>query len=478
MPFAGNIKRVGLITGVLVFASMLLLPSPENLSEAGWHTAALALLMAVWWITEALPIAATALLPGVLMPVLGIANIEEALAPYAHPLIFLFMGGFIIAVAMQKWDLHRRIALNIVAFVGTRPRSIVLGFILASAFLSMWVSNTATALMMLPIALSVLHLVTKEAQSEARNFGLCLLLGVAYGCNIGGMGTLIGTPPNAFLAAFMEDQYGIEISFVTWMLFAVPLVAIALPVLYVVLTRHVYPISMKNLPGGKALINKQLTGLGRISSAEKKVAAVFGITAILWISRPMLQAVVPGLSDTGIAMAAALSFFLIPVESEKHNFILNWEDAESVPWGVLILFGGGLSLASGISTTGLAAWIAEGVQVLAGWPVVVVLLTVVAVIVLLTEITSNTATAAAFLPIMGSVALGLGQAPLLFAVPVALSASCAFMLPVATPPNAIVYGSNHISISEMVRAGVWLNIIFIGLISIWTYTLAPVVFGF
>ena len=471
-------KSPGFLLGVLIYIGMLIGPVPEGLSTSGWHTAAVGLLMAIWWITEAIPIAATALIPVVLFPILGISGVEDTLAPYAHPLIFLFLGGFVIAVAMEKWDLHRRIALNIVRFVGVKPRSIILGFILASAFLSMWVSNTATALMMLPIALSVLNLVDQSAESSStRHFDLCLLLGVAYGCNIGGMGTLIGTPPNALLAGFMQDSYGAEISFASWLLFGIPLLMISLPVLYWMLTSMIYPIKMNELPGGKQLFDNKIAELGTISSAEKKVAFVFVITALLWITRPLLSDLVPGLTDTGIAIAAALSFFLIPVNSQEQTFILEWNDVEKLPWGVLILFGGGLSLASAISATGLAQWIGEGIQVFSGWPIFLLLILIVALIVFLTEMTSNTATTAAFLPIMGSVAVGLSLDPLLFALPVALAASCAFMLPVATPPNAIIYSSDRIKIPQMVKAGIWLNIIFILITTLATYYLAPIIFG-
>lgn len=472
-------KTTGFLFGVIIFITMMITQPPEGLSADGWHTAAVALLMAAWWITEAIPIAATALVPIVAFPVLEISGIEDTLAPYAHPLIFLFLGGFIIAIAMEKWELHRRIALNMVNFVGTEPHSIILGFILASAFLSMWVSNTATALMMLPIAISVLTLVNQkdETNQQKGHFDLCLLLGIAYGCNVGGMGTLIGTPPNALLAGFMQDSYGIEISFVNWLLFGIPLLIISLPILHIMLTRFMYPITMDKLPGGDKLFIQKLKELGAVSSPEKKVAVVFVITALLWITRPLLSQMIPGLSDTGIAIAAALSLFLIPVKSQEENFILKWTDVEKLPWGVLILFGGGLSLASAISSTGLAEWIGEGVQVLSGWPIFLLLILIVTLIVFLTEMTSNTATTAAFLPIMGSVAVGLAVEPLLFTLPVALAASCAFMLPVATPPNAIIYGSGRINIPDMAKAGIWLNIVFIVLTSLMTYFVAPLIFG-
>jgi len=463
----------GFLLGIFLFGSIILLPPPEGLSAEGWHTTAVALLMATWWILEVIPIAVTALLPVVLFPVMNITAIKPTLAPYAHPLIFLFMGGFIIALAMEKWDLHRRIALNIINAIGTKPNQIVLGFIAASAFLSMWVSNTATALMMLPIATSVLTLVDKKLpdRSERRNFGLSLLLAVAFGCNIGGMGTLIGTPPNALLAAYMEDNYGHEISFLRWLLFGFPLVLISLPVLYIVLTKFVYPLRVTKLPGGKSLLKEKMKTLDKITIPEKKVAGVFIATALLWISRPIIENVISGITDTGIAIAAAVSLFLIPA---KDDFILSWPDMKRLPWGVLILFGGGLSLASAISTTGLAEWLGESVAILSNWPVFLVLLLVVALVVFLTEITSNTATAAAFLPVMGSIAAGLGQHALLFTLPVALAASSAFMLPVATPPNAIIYSSNRIDIPEMVRAGIWLNLIFIVLIGVVVYYFAPI----
>jgi len=472
-------KFMGFLLGGFLFVFVMLLPAPEGLSVEAWRTTAVALLMATWWIMEVIPIAVTALLPAVLFPILGILEIKQALAPYAHPLIFLFMGGFIIALAMEKWDLHRRIALHIINAIGTKTDLIILGFIIASAFLSMWVSNTATALMMLPIAISVLTLVDKKlpAETEQRNFGLSLLLAVAFGCNIGGMGTLIGTPPNALLAAYLEDSFGREISFLRWLTFGLPLVLISLPVLYVVLTKWVYPVNTKELPEGKKLLDETIDKLGNITGPEINVAIVFTLTAFCWISRPLIENLIPGITDTGIAMSAAVMLFLIPVADKKDNFVLVWSDMKQLPWGVLILFGGGLSLASAISSTGLANWLGESVDMLSNWPVFLILLLVVTLVVFLTEITSNTATAASFLPVMGSVAAGIGQDPMLFAFPVALAASCAFMLPVATPPNAIIYSSDRIDIPEMVRAGVWLNFIFIILISAFVYYFAPVLFG-
>ncbi len=471
-------KSIGFFAGLAIFILVLIAPAPDGLSAEGWDTAAVGLLMAVWWITEALPISVTALLPVVLLPIMGVTTIAEATTPYANPLIFLFMGGFIIAIAMERWDLHRRIALNIVRFVGVKPTSIIWGFILASAFLSMWVSNTATALMMLPIGLSILKLVENQQSSGDKiNFEIVLVLSIAYGCNVGGMATIIGTPPNALLAGFMSENYGFEIGFAQWMMVGVPLVVISLPLLYVMLTKVIYPIKITELPGGKKLIQDQLQQLGSTSSAEKKVAAVFVITALAWILRPLLTDIVPGLSDAGIAIAGGVSLFLIPQDLSEGQFLLSWDDAEQLPWGVLILFGGGLSLASAISATGLAEWIGNGVEFFGGWPLVVLVGLVVLLIVFLTEMTSNTATTAAFLPILASIAIGVGENPLLLAIPAALGASCAFMLPVATPPNAIVYGSGKLTIPEMSKAGLWLNIVFIIMITAASFSLINFVFG-
>lgn len=473
-------SRFGLYLGVFLFLVFLFLPAPEGLDDSAWKTAAVAILMATWWISEAIPIAATSLIPIVLFPVLGIAPIGDATTPYANPLIFLFMGGFIIAIAMQTWGLHKRIALNIVNVMGVKPSSIIIGFIIASAFLSMWVSNTATALMMLPIAVSVLYFVenkTEDGKPGVTNFEIVLLLSIAYACNIGGIGTLIGTPPNALMAAFMLENYGIEIGFAQWMMVGVPLVLLLLPIMYIVLSRFIFPIKMKELPGGKSIILNQLKKLGEISTPEFRVAIVFTTTAFLWIFRPLITDVIPGLSDAGIAITAGVVLFIIPNGKKTGGMLLQWNNLRDLPWGILILFGGGLSLASAISSTGLAAWIGQGVSGLDALPIIILLLVVILIVVFLTEITSNTATAAAFIPILASAAVGIGQNPFLFVIPAAIAASCAFMLPVATPPNAIIYGSGKVSIPQMAKAGIWLNIIVSVILSIACYTLFAYVFG-
>jgi len=470
-------KHLGLIGGIVVLILLMLTPTPEGLSDEAWRTAAITILMGIWWLTEAIPIFVTALLPIVLFPIFGVTTISEATSPYANPLIFLFMGGFIIALAMEKWNLHKRIAISIVSFVGIKPSSIIIGFIIASAFLSMWVSNTATAIMMLPIAMSILELVDRDESSDKINFEIVLILCIAYACNIGGMGTLIGTPPNALLAGFVLENYGIEITFFDWMLVGVPIVVLSLPLMYLVLTKVIYPIKIKILPGGKELIQKQMNELGLMSSEEKKVAAVFLGVALLWIFRPFLSNYIPGISDAGIAIAASIILFIIPSDLKNNVFLLKWSDTKRLPWGVLILFGGGLSMASAISSTGLATWIGNGIGALSTWPILLIIFIVISLIIFLTEMTSNTASTAAFLPILASVAIGLGENPLLLAIPTVLGASCAFMLPVATPPNAIVYGSGKISIPEMAKAGFWLNILFILLLTLASYTIIGLVFG-
>jgi len=485
MPLAATTRRagdgyrlhqwIGLAAGVVLCAVVLILPPPAEMTLSAWRTAAVGLLMALWWMTEAIPIAATALVPLVLFPILGVADITSTAAPYANPLIFLFLGGFLIAAGMERWNLHRRLALRIIHMMGPRPRAILAGFAVAAALLSMWVSNTATALMMLPIGLSVVELVGRKEDAAGNNFATGLMLIIAYACSIGGMATLIGTPPNAFFAGFMLETYGVSLGFVEWMQIGLPMTLIALPLMYLVLTRVVYPVKIREIPGGAAFIASELSAMGSMERPEKLVAAVFSGAAVLWITRPLLESVVPGLSDAGIAMAMGLLLFLLPADASRGIFLLQWDDAERLPWGVLLLFGGGLTLASAIDSTGLAAWLGSQTELIADWPLFLVVLIVVATIVFLTELTSNIATTAAFLPIVASVAVGLGHSPMVLAVPAVLAASCAFMLPVATPPNAIVYGSSFVTIPKMARAGIVLNLIFALLVSGLAYVLLPLV---
>jgi sodium-dependent dicarboxylate transporter 2/3/5 len=471
-------ERLGLLIGLTLFVGALLLPAPAGMPDPAWRTAAVAMLMATWWVTEAIPIPATALLPLLLFPLLGPLSMNDAAAPYANPVLYLFMGGFMIAAALERCGLHRRMALVIIRAGGVRPRHLIGAFMLATAFLSMWVSNTATVAMMLPLALSTLAVVNAGTTSDAPRdpqFSVALLLGLAYASSIGGLGTLIGTPPNALLAGFMSETYGVTIGFREWMLLGIPLVMVSLPITWLVLTRWMHPVADREIAGGRQVIRAQMRELGSASRAEWTVGVVTALTAAAWIFRPQLAGVAPALSDTGIAVGGALLLFLLPVDRAGTR-ALDWESAERLPWGVLVLFGGGLSLAAAIQTSGLAGWIGEALAFVGGWPLLPVLAVVVTVVVFLTELTSNTATAAAFLPVVAALATAIAVDPMLLTVPTAIAASCAFMMPVATPPNAIVYGSGHITITHMVRAGFVLNLIMIVLVTIASVALVPILF--
>jgi len=475
--------RIGLVLGPAVFGTVLLLPSPADLDPAGWRTAAVAGLMAVWWITEAIPIAATALLPLALFPLLGVGPIDVVATPYAHPLVFLFLGGFLLALAIERCGLHRRLALSILRAFGAGPRGIVAAFMASAALGSMWISNTATTLMLLPIGLSVLDRARGDEGTGAAvdephpggNFATALMLGIAFAASIGGMATLIGTPPNALVAAYLEESHGIRIGFARWMAVGLPLVAIALPVAYGILVRA-FPVAGDAIAAGRTRIEAEIAARPPMSSAERRVGWVFALTAIAWVTRPLLSAVVPGLSDAGIAILAGVALFLVPAGGGEASSLLRWRDTRGLPWGVLILFGGGLALASGIDRTGLAGWIGTGLSGLAAWPLVALLAVVALVVILFSELASNTATAAAFLPIVGAVAVGIGLDPRALVVPTALAASGGFMLPVATPPNAIVYGSGAITIPQLVRAGGFLDVAWVILVTLAGAILVPLVF--
>jgi sodium-dependent dicarboxylate transporter 2/3/5 len=473
-------RIIGLVLGVTVFLAMALLPPPAGLALTPWRVAAVAMLLAIFWLSEAAPLSVTALLPIVLFPLLGVSSVDAAAAPYANPIVFLFLGGFIIALAIERWNLHRRMALIVLNNVGAREDLQIGGFMIATAALSMWVSNTATAALMLPVALSVVPRTAGGALDPAkRGFATALLLSVAYGASIGGIATLIGTPPNALLAGFMSETYGVEIGFAQWMMLGLPLSLVLLLICWYVLTRWLFPVGQQELPGARAAIYDELRKMGPASVAEKRVAVVFATTALLWITRPLLSGQLPALqlSDTGIAIAAALTFFVIPSGLKKGEFLLTWEYAERLPWGVLLLFGGGLSLASAVASSGLAEWIGGELSGLQGWPILLLVVAVTALIIFLTELTSNIATAATFLPVVAALAVSLGQDPLLLAIPAVLAASCAFMLPVATPPNAIVFGSGHLTIPEMAKAGIWLNVIGVVVIVGAVYLLMGLVFA-
>lgn len=471
-------QDVGLVLGPLVFLLSLFLDRPTNLSPEAWDVVAIIGLMAVWWATEALPVPATSMLPLVLLPMMGVSTAREASNPYTDPVIFLLLGGFIAAMAMQRWGLHRRIALNILKRAGGHPASLIAGFMIASALLSMWISNTATTLMMVPIALSVAETVLGE-KAFGHRFTIALLIGCAWSASIGGLGTIIGTPPNAFVVAFMEQESGVSISFLEWMLFGVPVVAVMIPAAWFVLTKIAFPFSADEARGGDEVVAKELSELPDISAAEKRVSIVFASMALAWISVLAIRKIpgFEGFSNMVVAVSGALAMFLIPAKTGDGERLLDWDYAVKLPWGVLLLFGGGLSLAAAIKKTGLAVWIGEGLAVLSGAPLVLLILAIVGLVIFLTELTSNTATTAALVPVLAAVAAVGNIDPLMLAAPTAMAASCAFMLPVATAPNAVIYSSGHVTIPTLARAGLWLNVIGTFLVTAMCYALLPIVFG-
>ncbi len=475
-------QRIGLFLGPTLFTLTLLFFAPAGLSFEARAVLATTLWVATWWITEAIPIPATSLLPIVLLPITGALSNATVTSAYGDDIIFLFLGGFFIATAMEKWHLHRRIALAIIAFVGTSTQRILLGFMLATAFLSMWVSNTAAVMMMIPMALAITAQVADALQGtpEAVDipvFEKALIFGVGYAGTIGGMGTLIGTPPNIILAAQARELFDVEISFADWMLLGVPVVVTLLAVTWFYLGRIAFPMRISGIPGGKALIASERAKLGTIGFEERVVAAVFAGAAFLWISREFLwSGLVPELRDGMIAIAAAVTLFIMPCASGKAGRILEWKDSKEIPWGILLLFGGGLAIAAGFRETGLSSWLGSQLTVLDGMNLVVIIASATLLILFLTEITSNTATATMILPVVASLALALEIHPFALMIPCAMAANCAFMLPVGTPPNAIIFASGKLTILEMVRAGFIVNILAAALIVAAVYFLSPAVF--
>ncbi|WP_017626767.1 SLC13 family permease [Nocardiopsis chromatogenes] len=502
----------------LALSAYFLIPADPGLSGAARASLAVAILVAVWWMTEALPLAATSLVPLVALPLLGVLPSGDAAAAYGHPIVFLFLGGFVIALAMQKWNLHKRIALLTMRAIGTKPRQLLLGVMTATWFLSMWVSNTATTMMMLPIGVSVLAMVAAarsartapqgdgaaaasgtgaeagagaradagsraeedpvaalSADKDTKNFSVAMMLGIAFAATIGGLATLIGSPPNLIMSGIMEESYGVHIGFADWMKLGVPLSAVFLITAWAFLTRVAYPTRLGDVMGGKQVIQEELDGLGPMSRGEWTVLAVFVSTALLWVFKDQLSGwgaltsalpFIANLDDTTIALAAALALFLIPVSAKKGVAAMDWRTAQNgVPWGVLLLFGGGLCLAKAVQDTGLSEWIGGKMGGLGALPVILLVAAVCLIILLLTELTSNTATATTFLPVLAAVAVGIGVDPMLLMVPAALAATCSFMLPVGTPPNAIVFGSGYVTMPQMIRAGLWLNLIGVVLIT-------------
>ena len=469
-------KNIGLILGPISFVLIKYCFHPEGLSSEANAVLASTAWIAIWWITEAISISATALLPIILFPLSGALSLNETTASYGHKYVFLFLGGFILAIAIEKWNLHKRIALNIIKLVGTNMNQIILGFMMATALLSMWISNTATAVMILPVALAIVYQLKDNpntVENENLKFGKALMLAIAYSASIGGMATLIGTPPNLVLAGVVEKTYNTEITFAQWFMFGFPLSVILLLLSWIYLTKFAFKFEQTTFPGGRTEINTQLNKLGKLSIEEKLVLLVFVVTALAWITRSfVLVKLFPKIDDTIIAVAASLILFIIPA-SEKGKKLIAWQDAVKLPWGILLLFGGGMALALGFDKTGLASWIGGQLTLLEGVSLFLLVLILVTAVNFLTEITSNLATTAMLLPVLIPLAISMDVHPYILLVSATLAASCAFMLPVATPPNAIVFGSGYLSIEDMVRKGVWMNIISIAIISVVVYFLLP-----
>jgi sodium-dependent dicarboxylate transporter 2/3/5 len=472
-------QSVGLWLGPIIAVSMLMAGSPEALSGPAWRTAAMGVLMAVWWATEAVPIAVTAMLPLVFFPLLGIADIQDTAAPYANKVLYLFLGGFMVALAMQRWNLHRRIALNVLQFAGGNGASLVGGFMLASSLLSMWVMNTSTTMMLTPIAISIVAVIHSSVEGlderAKKDFQYAMLLGVAYAATIGGISTLVGTAPNAMMAAFMLENYGTEIDFTSWMLVGVPLSAVMLPLAWLALTKFVFKVTFHTSYEGRAALRQMNDDLGPIRVPEKRVGIVFIVLAFTWIFRPVIVKLtgLEALDDSGIAMAAGIALFLIPSGDSEDPLLIRWKHIRDLPWAILLLFGGGLTLAAAVSRTGLAEWLGGSLHQVGLLPVAILVVIVATLIIFLTELTSNIGTTATFMPVVGAIAIEAGYDPVVLVIPVTLAASCAFMLPVATPPNAIVFGSGLLTIPKMARAGLALNFIAIILVSLVALILAP-----
>lgn len=474
-------KNIGLVLGPLAFIFILFFFHPEGLSKNANAILASAVWIAIWWITEALPIAVTALLPIILFPLSGGLSLKETTASYGHKYIFLFIGGFILAIAIEKWKLHKRIALTIIKLVGTNVVHIILGFMIATAFLSMWISNTATAVMILPVGMAIIAQL-KDSPNTNKNenllFGKALMLAIAYSASIGGMATLIGTPPNLVLAGIVQETYGVEISFSQWFSFGFPISMLFLFLSWFYLTRVAFTFKQKAFPGGKDEINRQLALLGKISFEEKLILAVFIFTAFAWICRSfLLQKYIPAIDDTIIAIFSGLLLFILPTKNKRER-LLNWEDTIKLPWGILLLFGGGMALALGFDSSGLAVWIGSQMTSLESVPLIFLLLILITSVNFLTEITSNLATTAMLLPVLVSLAAAIGVHHYFLLVGATVAASCAFMLPVATPPNAVVFGSGYLTIADMVKKGIWMNLISIVLLTLIVYFILPIFWGF
>lgn len=472
-------KRLGLLAGPLLFILLLNLPAPL-VSPAGDKVLATGAWMIVWWISEAVSISVTALLPLLVFPLLGVMDLEDVGANYGSPIIFLFFGGFVLALALEKVNLHRRIALNIIQRTGTSPERVILGFMLATGALSMWISNTASTVLMLPIALSVIRLLSSDEDGftdKDRNFALSVMMGIAFSANAGGIATVIGTPPNSVLIGLLENEYHIEISFLKWMTLGLPVSVILIGISYWVLVKWMFPCKDLQFGASKDVIRSELQKLGPATGREKMVLVIFGTTVFLWIFRTLINQLVPGLglSDTGISMFGALALFVVPYNFKKGDFILEWKDTSRLAWGILMLFGGGLALARGMSSSGLVDLV-SGAIANSEIGVLFTATLLIALMLFMTELMSNVALVAVLAPVVAGIAIGLGIPLLHLLIPVTIASSCAFMLPMATPPNAIVFASGYIRVHQMARVGLVLNLISVVLLVMIFQWVMPLLF--
>jgi sodium-dependent dicarboxylate transporter 2/3/5 len=472
-------KIIGLFLGPILFIIVQLLPF-DIISNKADTVIATALWMVCWWITEAVSISVTALLPLLLFPIFKVMPIADVGANYGSPIVFLFFGGFVLALALEKVNLHKRIALNIIKKTGTTPNKVILGFMIATGFMSMWISNTACAVVMLPIALSVIHLLINDADGFTKNdqnFAISVMLGIAFAANAGGIATVIGTPPNSILIGLLENEYHIEISFFKWMIIGLPFSIILIAIIYFVMIKWMFPNEGLVFNTSKDVIDSELKKLGKTSAKEKRVLLIFAVTVFLWVFRSVINSIIPNLdlSDTMISIFGALALFTIPFNLKKGDFILQWNDTQKLAWGILILFGGGLALANGMSDSGIVDMIATSISN----SNIGVLLTATLLIILMlfmTELMSNVALTAVLAPVVAGIAIGLNIPILYLLIPVTIASSCAFMLPMATPPNAIVFASGYIKVSEMARVGLIINLISIILLVLMFKFFLPLVF--
>lgn len=468
---------IGFILGPLLFLIVSLFG--HNYLGNSSSVIASGLWMVTWWVSEAAPIPVTALLPIVLFPLTGVYSVTEATAPYASPIIFLFMGGFMIALGLEKHNLHKRLALSILRVTGSSGNGVILGFMASTALLSMWISNTATTVMMLPIAMSVVSLLSKDGFIETeKSFALALMLGIAYSANIGGTITLIGTPPNVVMAGYLNQILDYQIGFSEWMYIALPIGLILLIITYILLTKILFPNTLNEVEGSSELINAELKSLGKISIEEKLVLVIFGITAIGWVFKPQINSLIGDnlLTDHVTAMTGGVLMFITPVSIKNNIRLLDWEDTQKLPWGILLLFGGGMALAKGLAHVGVIDQIGKFVESYQNVDLLLLIALVTFIVLFMTEFMSNVALVTILIPVIIAVGQGMGIAPLILVIPVTIASSCAFMMPISTPPNAIVYSSGFVSMTQMMRAGIWLNILSVFILTLACHYFIPLIF--